>query len=394
MIRRAEQNDPAIKNWQALVIGGGLGGVVAARRLAEAGLRTLLVEAKRFPRDKVCGGCLNQRAVAGLRAAGFGEALDAAGGLATAGIELHQRGRTLYVPTPPGLAVTRRELDMRLIDSLGAAGVETRQGVRATVMDATAGGGRRVQLVTDSGATSEVEAAVVIVADGLGAPSLARLPEIESQVETSSLIGIGGVLEGVPTSALAPGRIHMAIGGEGYVGLVRCERGRLNLAGAFDPSAIEGRGAIAGVVQRTLAEAGLSIRAPLQDVPWRGTRHLTQTASRFAASRLFLLGDAAGYVEPFTGEGMAAAIEDALAVIPLAIRASEQWTDSLADAWQAEQTARRRRRQADCRRIAWLLRRPWATRIGLQLAAAWPTLGKAVAQRVSAPRHRNQRGVA
>ena len=45
--------------WDVIVIGAGPAGAVAARQVALAGLQTLLVDAKCFPREKVCGGYLN-----------------------------------------------------------------------------------------------------------------------------------------------------------------------------------------------------------------------------------------------------------------------------------------------------------------------------------------------
>src|SRR3954467_7857868 len=53
--------------WDAIVIGAGPAGALAARQLARAGLQTLLIDAKHFPREKVCGGYLNSRAMNTLR---------------------------------------------------------------------------------------------------------------------------------------------------------------------------------------------------------------------------------------------------------------------------------------------------------------------------------------
>ena len=50
--------------WDVLVIGAGPAGAMATRQLARLGLQPLLVERKAFPRAKVCGACLNQRAIA------------------------------------------------------------------------------------------------------------------------------------------------------------------------------------------------------------------------------------------------------------------------------------------------------------------------------------------
>lgn len=57
--------------WDVVVIGAGPAGAVAALKAARHGLRTLLVDAKRFPRRKACGGCLSHSAVATLQQVGL-----------------------------------------------------------------------------------------------------------------------------------------------------------------------------------------------------------------------------------------------------------------------------------------------------------------------------------
>ncbi|MFY7877691.1 MAG: FAD-dependent oxidoreductase, partial [Pirellula sp.] len=49
--------------WDLIVVGAGIAGSSTAILAAREGLRVLLIEAKRFPREKVCGGCLNPRAI-------------------------------------------------------------------------------------------------------------------------------------------------------------------------------------------------------------------------------------------------------------------------------------------------------------------------------------------
>jgi flavin-dependent dehydrogenase len=90
--------------------------------------------------------------------------------------------------------------------------------------------------------------------------------------------------------------------------------------------------------------------------------------------RVFRIGDAAGYIEPFTGEGMAWALAAAVAVVPLAERAAVAWQPSLEREW--EQTYRRvvGRRQWTCHAAAAVLRRPWLTRACVGVLSCWPRL--------------------
>ena len=63
--------------WDAVVIGAGPAGALTARELARLGLRVLLVDRAKFPRNKVCGCCLNGAALAALRELGLGSIADA-----------------------------------------------------------------------------------------------------------------------------------------------------------------------------------------------------------------------------------------------------------------------------------------------------------------------------
>jgi flavin-dependent dehydrogenase len=94
---------------------------------------------------------------------------------------------------------------------------------------------------------------------------------------------------------------------------------------------------------------------------------LTRRASRLAAERVFALGDAAGYVEPFTGEGMAWALASAEAVAPLAEAAARRWHPDLARTWAALYQRTVTSRQLPCRGAAALLRHPRLA--GLAVAA-------------------------
>jgi flavin-dependent dehydrogenase len=100
------------------------------------------------------------------------------------------------------------------------------------------------------------------------------------------------------------------------------------------------------------------VNGPLEAIDWIGTLPLTRWLVRPAARGVFVLGDAAGYVEPFTGEGMAWAFAGAEAVVPFVKRAGgppgaaveREWARALADTIGREQRW--------CRFIARGLRRP------------------------------------
>src|ERR1700690_1055166 len=96
----------------------------------------------------------------------------------------------------------------------------------------------------------------------------------------------------------------MAISRFGYVGLVRTMDGRGNLAAAIDLSAMKSASEPEQMIRLILEDAGLSPPKFSRFDTWRGTIPLTRQTNRLSTHRVLLLGDAAGYAEPFTGEGI------------------------------------------------------------------------------------------
>src|SRR5271156_2503277 len=72
-------SEVAQRHWDALVVGAGPAGSIAARQLARSGVSVLLVDKARFPRRKVCGCCVGAGAVAMLEQIGLGDLLPALG---------------------------------------------------------------------------------------------------------------------------------------------------------------------------------------------------------------------------------------------------------------------------------------------------------------------------
>ena len=347
--------------WDAIVIGAGPGGALAALLLSRTHLRVLLVERRRFPRPKVCGGCLNGRAIASLARAGIAGRVRALGAPRVDGMRLHHRGRSASISLPPGLAVSRHALDEALAGAAADAGCEVLTETTAVVMPA--GGDPRgstwhgVALQRGDGRAQIARARAVVVADGLGHSSLRDWPSFKSRVSAASRIGIGG--EGRPGAVdLEPGVITMGVARHGYAGAVEVESGRVNVAAAVDPEFLKASGGPAAAVDAIFRDAGVPTSGALDAVDWTGTMPLTRNLASPAAPGLFVIGDAAGYVEPFTGEGMAWAFAGAEAVVPFVARAVESPGVAVERGWGREYARTIGREQRWCRLIAAGLRRP------------------------------------
>ncbi len=349
-----------------LVIGAGPAGSAAAHAAARAGASVLLVDKGVFPRDKVCGCCVNAEAVRLVAAMDASDALADTGAVPLERVELRAAGRSATLPTA-GLAVSRAALDAALARAAVAAGASFRDGTIATI--GPADGAARVVTLRAPGGDSVVRAGGVIVATGLG-------PARGGRRRATARVGVGAVLPAA--SACAPrGVVTMACAGGGYVGSVGLEDGRLDVAGALSPRLIRDSGGAARAVIGILERAGVPLPDGVGDARWRGTPLLTQAPAVVAAPRLLRAGDAAGSAEPFTGEGIEWALRGGRAAGELAAETSRDGRDPAA-AWPARHRRLLVRHHARCRVVTVVLRSPVAIRAGIGLLRRWPALASPI----------------
>jgi flavin-dependent dehydrogenase len=352
-----------------VVVGAGPAGAMSALLLARAGLDVLLVERRSFPRYKVCGGYLNAHALAALERAGLAGEIEVTGAAPIAAIRIHRARSRATIPLPPGRSVSRAAFDALLVRSAVAAGVFFLPETMATIAGKTgdADGDTRRVILQRARRSAEASGRVVVVADGLGHPSLRGSPGLGEQVARRSRLGLGAVLE--PGAAkIAPGAIEMVVGRSGYAGLSETGDGRVNIAAAVDAASLRTPGGAADAVASLLRGADLDPDIPaIRRADWHGTLPLTRTIARPAGRRLFVLGDAAGYVEPFTGEGMAWALTGAEALVPFVAKSVGAWRSTLAEEWIAAHRSVVVREQRWCRALARALRRPWFVTLAVAL---------------------------
>jgi menaquinone-9 beta-reductase len=372
--------EAARRDWDALVLGAGPAGALAARRLAIDGARVLLVEKKAFPRFKVCGACLNREALSILRAEGLGTLVDDAKALDLDQFHVRLSGRSVRFPLPEGKALSRERFDAALVQAAIAEGVDFLPETTASTKD-DEDDARPVQL-DRHGESVTARARVVLVAAGLGNHCADAETRLATTISPSARIGAGCMVDDAPDE-LSAGAIHMAVGRGGYVGMVRVEDGRLNVAAAFDTAVVRRAGTPARAAACVLAEAGFPAIDALEQGHWQGTVGLTRATRPVAARRLFLLGDAAGYVEPFTGQGMAWALTAARAVAPIARRAITCWAPELEREWARRHNALVGRRLWLCRALCSAIRRPAVARLLFSTAARVPGFSKLLIHHVN-----------
>jgi geranylgeranyl reductase family protein len=296
-----------------LVVGGGPAGTSTAVALARAGVDVVLVDRARFPRPKPCAEYLSPEASRILDAMGALTAVESTGAAQLRGVEVRApNGETIrgefvaghaYTPYRDcGLSVRREVLDKVLIDTARDAGVEVRESTRVTGLTPRTRG-YDVDLGEDS-----IHAELLVGADGLhslvasrlGLTRAARWPRrlalvthyegvsgigelAEMHVERDGFVGIADVGHGLTTVALVvPAKRAREISGSKEEFLARWIGAKPHLAPRFETA-------------RRVS-------------PVRATGPFASQARKAWAHDALLVGDAADFFDPFTGEGIYAAL--------------------------------------------------------------------------------------
>ncbi len=277
---------------EVVVVGAGPAGCHAARRLAELGHRVLLVDRARFPRVKPCGGALSLRALAFLP-----ESLRPLADTVADAAELRLGNAAvvrLHAETPVGRLVHRPSFDHAHLElAARAPGVEVREGAAVTGVRELRD---RVEIDLAGGRLS---ARAVVGADGAESVVARALAAVKGRqlavaVETEASLD-GGARPLVFDFAAFPG---------GY-GWVFAKGARSSVGGCVVVGSARGLRARLEEFWTALGLPGRPDRVHGARVPMGGAR------LRAAGGRIVLVGDAAGTVDPLTGEGIGGALESA-----------------------------------------------------------------------------------
>jgi geranylgeranyl reductase family protein len=295
---------------EVVVVGGSVAGAATALHLARAGVSVMVLERARFPREKVCGEGLMPHGVAELRKLGIGNQLEE-WSRPFSGIAYHVEGHTAvgrFPASEPGLGVRRFGLDRILFEACAAEPrIRVRTGVKVRKV---ATNDREAVVETDDG---KVLARALVGADGLMSQVRAQLGLARKSTEPPRFGARMHVR--LPKGRNERDVVDVYIGRRCEFYLTPTGAGEVNVAilCGKQTSRTFGGGLADGLWR--LVEEHPALREYLggseriSDAKLTGPlRHVT---SGVVVDRALLVGDAAGFVDAITGEGMSLALVSA-----------------------------------------------------------------------------------
>lgn len=272
--------------YDVVIVGGGPAGATCAAFCTQAGLRTLVLEREKFPREKVCGDCLNPSVWPIMRRLGLAERLGAQPHRVIESVEfVGVDGHTITSPLPtdrdPEIVIKRSLFDQLLLVRARELGVDIRE--ERTVTGIERNGVWKLDTNSERFATRNL-----VAADGRNS-SVARLLKVFPRVAKERV----ALQAHVPLPADFGAKIVLQFLPEGYSGQAPVNERELNLCLVGTPPTIG----------RLRDWAARNFQLPPDQV-WRSITPLTRPPMMPLQQNLYFIGDVARVVEPFTGEGI------------------------------------------------------------------------------------------
>ncbi|MGA7537257.1 MAG: FAD-dependent monooxygenase [Steroidobacteraceae bacterium] len=315
--------------YDGIIIGGGPAGSTAAILLSRAGWSVALLEAKRFPRRKVCGECIAASNLPLLDALGVGEALRQRAGPVLRRVALWRGEESITARLPAradrhpwGYALRREHLDLMLIEQARAAGASVLQPAKALAVRRRPGDTYgEIEVAREDGSRLTLRAPVLIRAHGSWHPApTGEASGTREERRPADLLAFKANFRGtaleeglLPLLAFAGGYGGMVVTGDDLTTLACCIRRDRLIACRRQICASASAGAsIEALLTRECRGVREALAGACRVGPWLAAGPIRPGVRlEDSESGAFRIGNAAGEVHPIIGEGISMALQSA-----------------------------------------------------------------------------------
>jgi len=311
----------------AIVIGGGPAGAIAALLLARAGWSVAVIEKMEYPRRKVCGEFLSATNLPLLRELGLAEHFLDLAGPAVRSVGVFAGDQAVIGDMPPldndrhswGHAVGRERLDALLLDRAVRCGARLWQPYSAVDVRREAGTFVCSIAATNTKQTFQLQGRVLIAAHGSWEAGPLTTQPPRAAARPSDLFGFKGRFL---DSRLQPGLMPLLAFPGGYGGMVHTDRNRVSLSCCIRRDYLErcrreqpGKSAadavLAHITRKCAGVRDALDGAALEPNSWRSAGPIQPGIRATHRAGMFLIGNAAGEAHPVVAEGISMAMQSA-----------------------------------------------------------------------------------
>jgi len=349
------------EQFDVVIVGAGPAGSSSAIRLANPGRKVLLIDKSVFPRHKLCGEFVSPECLDNLDELGVLREIKNAGPATIRTTVFYSRsGRSCAVANKwlarneqASIAISRRTLDQILLKRAQETGAEVLTNTTLADVQCSERLGVACVLETEDGAKHAVSSSLVIDATGRGRYVARRFDE-RSTIVKPSQVAFKIHLRG---AVVAPDTCEIYSFRGGYGGCTRIENDLFNLCFIVDASRVRSIGRDLGAILEATVLTNARAAKTLADIKIEGDR-ISVPIARYGAMdpapapRVLAIGDAAAFIDPFTGSGIAMALESSKLACESILNGDRP--ESLADLYRQAHAAAFVPRLRFCRALRYL----------------------------------------
>ena len=375
-----------MNRYDVIIIGAGPAGCATALFLQSRGYRVVVLDQARFPRDKVCGEFISPAADPILEELGLMDAIEQTQPVRLQGVAISAYGNeTLCIDYPPhpqdarpmtSLSLPRFVFDHLLVKRLRHAGIELREAHKVDDLIFENGSVVGVKVRDGDQAPLTLKARMVVDAGGRNSIALRRL-NLKQGSARQRKIALAAHWTG---AQLSHNYCTMHISPPGYTGMARVGDDLLNVVLVVDSKLVKGRERASFYTEAVLSNplrrkylAGAVLKGPV-----RAVDSLSYRVKPVPCGGLLLVGDATGFIDPFTGEGIYLSLRSAQLAGEVLDRAfrSKQFSREVVQRYEVLRLREFHKKFTLSRILQRLIYNPWLCRRVVTALAANPDLAQ------------------